>query len=126
MLVDFWGTQGYNVKEMIPPGQLRWRISLYSQTKSVDNSGQEVLTPVLIAAVWADYKAKVGTERYTSDVLATEYDATFLIRWRTDIDDTVTLSFENKTYNILSIDEVGFREGLLIKAKYINPSDLTN
>lgn len=98
---------------MLNPGELDRRITLQSASVSTDGFGQAVRTYSTLGLVWAkvDYlSVKEGeeTERLTS-----VNKVRFTIRYRADVDATIKISWDSKTYEVEGVSLEG-RERYLI------------
>ena len=98
-------------------GKLDRRVELQSKTGGTDAYGQPDENWATQATVWCD---KIDVVRAASllDSTAgqetTKFVSRFIIRYRTDIDGTWRLKFDNRVYEISQIAEIGRREGLEI------------
>ena len=106
----------YDGKFLMNAGKLDRRVEIRSQTLSQDNAGQPIPTTVLVATVWAHAEQLRGREPFQGDQFNAQQLAVFQIRWRSDIDETMTITHDGETYDIQSIREIGRREGLEISA----------
>lgn len=95
------------------PGELDKRVTPYSTTKVSDGSGGFTETKVSLAETWAHVRPMSGKERKQFDTLNAEHMYLFVFRYRTDIDETFTITWRGVDYNIRSIDDSGGRSQYL-------------
>lgn len=100
---------------MIDPGKLDRRITLQSASVSTDGFGQDVRTYSTLAQVWAqvDYKG-VPKEGEDTEKLTSVNKVRFTIRYRSDVDATVKISWGGKTYEIEGVSLEGRERYLII------------
>lgn len=67
--------------------------------------------------VWAKVAEIGGREFLEANQLTTERTATFLIRFRTGLDETSTIEWDGQTWSVVSWRQVGRREGLELTAR---------
>ena len=100
---------------MIDPGKLDRRITLKSASVSTDGFGQDVRTYSTLAQVWAkvDYR---GTPKEGEDTekLTSLNKVRFTVRYRSDVDATVKISWGGKTYEIEGVSLEGRERYLII------------
>jgi len=72
-------------------------------SEAVDQFGQRVQTFSTLAAVWAKVEEKSGVEGEMSYQLIAERKVQFLIRFRSDINEKMRISYRSKIYEIESI-----------------------
>lgn len=102
-------------------GQMRHRIEIIQLTKATesDYGGETLTTSATFATVWASYEAK--TTGSGEDVDAGQKDQVqsivFRIRYRSDLDTTMLIYYENIYYDILSILPDNHRAYLTIEAR---------
>ena len=98
-------------------GELDRRITLQKPTGGPDAYGQPGTTFVNVAVVWASYKPVTLREYVASRQAEAAIDATFRIRWRTDVSATWRILYRNLVFDIQSYVEIGKAEGLEILAR---------
>lgn len=100
-------------------GRLDRRISLQRATITQDSTGDEVLTWGTLTTVWAEAKPMRGAESFTAQQFIGKTPVTFRIRW-SDATKAITVEdriiFDERTFNILDVREIGRREGLEVDA----------
>jgi len=92
------------------PGDFDQRIVIQNVSEAVDTFGQRVQTFSTLAAVWAKVEEKSGVEGEMSYQLIAERKVQFLIRWRSDINEKMRISYRSKIYEIESIISDDARE----------------
>jgi SPP1 family predicted phage head-tail adaptor len=102
-------------------GKLDKRIALQTLTETVNASGFGEIERswATTFSVWATEMPKKALEKYAIGGRLTEKMIAFKVRFRTDISESMRISFESKSYRILSITNLGRRDGLEILAEYI-------
>lgn len=104
---------------MIPAGSLDRRLTIHSGSVVRSASGNEKYTWTVLATVWA------GQQRLSiadSNRMAGRDDgaeAKFVIRYRTDLTTSCQIECEGRRWVIVSIDELGRREGLALLVRAI-------
>ena len=97
-------------------GELDKEITLQAPSGAPDGYGQAAPTYADIATVWASYKPATLREYCASRAAEAAVDATFRIRWRSDVQAGWRILFGSLVYDIQSYAEIGRREGLEILA----------
>lgn len=101
-----------NHKEQI--GKLDRRLTFQEKVIGSNESNEdEELGWVNISAnptVWASRSDGRGTERFAADRLTGFQGASFITRFRSDIDIKMRIVCEDVAYNIISISEIGRRQ----------------
>lgn len=97
-------------------GRLDRRITIQSYTTSADSYGEPLKTWADFVTVWAQYLPLRGAERFAAKQVDATIEAKFRLRWRDDLDTTMRITFESRTWDIAGIVEIGRREGLEIIA----------
>lgn len=98
-------------------GKLDRRITFRSKTVVQNDFGEEEATWGDFDTVWAGYEARQGTEKDEADQLIAVTREVFQVRYRNDLNTEMILVYEGIEYDILSIFEIGRREGLEIFAE---------
>ena len=94
-------------------GQLDRRITLQTFSETTDSFGQEVKTYSTLASVWANVKEKVGSEGEDGDMLAATKKVEFIIRYRTDVNEQMRISYNSNIYKIQAIQSADGRKAFL-------------
>lgn len=98
-------------------GLLDRRITLQRKTVVQSDSGQEEVTWIDIATVWAQKVELRGNERFTAKQITGNSILTFRVRWslavsQVNVEDQII--YKELTYDITDIREIGRHEGLEI------------
>lgn len=102
-------------------GRLDRRVTIQQSQVTGHNSFNEpIRTWVDLATVWAQVTDVGGREYFAAAAVQAERTSRFLIRWRSDVTETMRISYGGKIYDIRSIAEVGRRVGLDIRAQAQN------
>lgn len=94
-------------------GQLDRRITIQNFSETTDSFGQEVKSFSTLASVWANVVEKVGREGEDGDMIAATKKVEFIIRYRTDVDEEMRISYNNNTYKIQAIQSADARKAFL-------------
>ena len=100
-------------------GELNRRIQVQEKTVSRGTSGGESFAWALKVSLWAMAEDKGGKEMVEIEALITTHLINFSVRYRTDLDTEMRIVYATKDYEIISINEIGFKEGLLITTQKI-------
>lgn len=95
-------------------GRLNQRIII--QTKSVTRAanGEEVVSWVALATVWAEVSQIRGKEFFAAAQMQGVMDHQIRIRYRTDVTRDMRISWRGQTLDIVSIAELGRKDALEI------------
>ncbi len=93
-------------------GRLDRRVTLQRRTVTRDSYGDENETWSDEATVWAAIRGMPGREYLAGDKFVQEARAVFQIRWRAGVDPGMRLTYGGATYEIVSVTEIGRRQGL--------------
>ena len=94
-------------------GQLDRRITIQNFSETTDNFGQQVKSFSTLASVWANVVEKVGREGEDGDMIAATKKVEFIIRYRTDVDEEMRISYNSNTYKIQAIQSADARKAFL-------------
>jgi len=86
-----------------------------------DTTGEEAVTYVTYATVWASKRDIRGREFFAAQQINAETTTIWQIRYLSDVVYTDRLVCEGVTYNIIGIAEIGRRVGLEIQATAVRP-----
>ena len=103
-------------------GKLDRRIVIQSRSLAQDGAGQPVETWATLCTVWANVEHLRGSEPFQGEQFNAQRKTTFKVRWRDDIDETMQVVFDDDTYRVQSVVEIGRREGLEITALALVPA----
>tara|TARA_Y100000015_G_C2378486_1_gene83780 strand:- start:645 stop:959 length:315 start_codon:yes stop_codon:yes gene_type:complete len=98
-------------------GELNRRIAILEKTVSRSNSGAEILSWSTKVNAWAKVEDKGGNESIQNEEYVMTSRLDIKIRFRSDLDTEMRIQYNNKEYEILSISELGFKKGLLLKTQ---------
>lgn len=101
-------------------GQLDRRITIQSLVDTVDGTGSNVKTTTTLATVWAQKVDLRGTEALEAGKLEGRQISKFRIRFLTGVTTKHQISYSGQNYNIISIAEMGRREGLEFMAEVVD------
>lgn len=94
-------------------GQLDRRITLQTFSEATDAFGQEVKSYSTLATVWAKVVEKVGKESEEGDIIAATKKVEFMIRYRTDVNEQMRISYNSNIYKIKAIQSADARKAFL-------------
>lgn len=95
------------------------RITLRRATMTQDALGQDIETWADLATVWASRRRASARETLAAAEVSAAITDVFEIRWDSawgDLSPTDRLISDGRDYDIVSVDEIGRREGLRIAA----------
>lgn len=107
---------------MMRAGKLDRRIRIERYTTTTNDFGEAVPAWAALATVWAEAEQIRDGERFAAGEVAAERTHRFRIRWSGKVDDltpkdrVVYPAEDGRTYNVISVKEIGRREGLEITA----------
>lgn len=104
-------------KGRLNSGMLDRQLTIRTVTYANDAAGQPVETWADGDTVWAQRDDKDGREASGSGERAAEVDAVFIIRYRDDVTPVNRVSIDGREYDVVSVLEIGRREGLEISAR---------
>ena len=93
------------------------RINIKKKTATINSYGEEVITYVNHATVWAKKEDLSSTERLIAAQLQGQIDTKFIIRFRNDIEPTMIIVHDGTEYKIEPPKEIGRKEYIEIGAK---------
>jgi SPP1 family predicted phage head-tail adaptor len=97
-----------NDNHIIDPGKLDTRIVVQTYgTPTLDSYGDQVITWATLATIWAAMDWKDSKESESSDQEVTATDVVAVIRYRSDIDTKMRVTYNSKTYEITGIMVMG-------------------
>ncbi|RMD51895.1 head-tail adaptor protein [Candidatus Parcubacteria bacterium] len=99
-------------------GRLDRKISIEKPTVTQDaNSGEVTHTWTLVQKVWAQVTPIRSKEKFLFPRELGVLTNKFTIRYLSGIDETYRIVYDGKNWDILSIEEIGRNEGLVIVAE---------
>jgi SPP1 family predicted phage head-tail adaptor len=102
---------------MIAAGKLDRQIAIKIATIGADDFGAPTETLADVATVWAEKRDLRGREFYQANADNAEIETVFRIRWRADVSPLNRIAYAGRDYDIVSVAEIGRRDGLEIMAK---------
>ena len=84
-------------------GQLDRRITIQSFSTTTDDFGEVVKSFTTLANVWAKVEEKRGDEGEDGNQLVATKRVEFFIRYRSDINEQMRITYNNETYKIEAI-----------------------
>ncbi len=94
-------------------GQLDRRITIKNFSETTDSFGQEVKSFSTLASVWANVVERVGREGEDGEMIAATKKVEFIIRYRTDVNEEMRISYNSNTYKIQAIQSADARKAFL-------------
>ncbi len=94
-------------------GQLDRRITLQTFSETTDAFGQEVKSYSTLATVWAKVVEKIGKESEEGDMIAATKKVEFMIRYRSDVNEEMRISYNSNIYKIKAIQSADARKAFL-------------
>jgi len=102
-------------------GEMRHRITIQRVTMSTNENGYEEESPEVVKEVWAKVSNLHGKEFFEAKAVQSENTVKFTIRYISGLDQTMQILFQEKIYNITSIDNIKYRnEYMEIQAKEVD------
>ena len=92
------------------------RVVIESFTTAANAYGEPIKTWSVFATVWAQVSPMRGEERFSAQQIDARATTRFRIRYRSDLDQTMRLSYGGDAYDITAILEIGRQEGLDLMA----------
>jgi SPP1 family predicted phage head-tail adaptor len=100
-------------------GQLDRRITIQSFSTTTDAFGQKIKSFGTLANVWAKVVEKVGDEGENGDMISATKRVDFFIRYRSDINEQMRITYNSKTYKIHAIQSADARQAYqMIRCEY--------
>ncbi len=91
------------------------KVTIKTITQSQSSSGAVLNTFADLATVWANVDSQAKNEKFSMERETVFNKKYFTIRYRTDFDEKAILVYQNKEYDIKSINEIdGTRKRFLI------------
>ena len=84
-------------------GQLDRRITIQSFNTTTDDFGEVLKSFTTLASVWAKVEEKRGDEGEDGNQLVATKRVEFFIRYRSDINEQMRITYNNETYKIEAI-----------------------
>jgi len=107
------------LKNAVYIGDMDRRIVIRNYTEAQDGYGDVKLTFGTLATVWAKVEYSALKEAGIGEKETAVYRVDFTIRYRSDLDEAMQISYDSKTFDIENISEVGRKEYQVIRAKLL-------
>lgn len=101
-------------------GNLRNKIKVMSFTVTRDEYGAEVETYTELAALRAEVKFVSGNKVIDNKEIFAAQSVQFITHYRSTVTEAMRIDYDGKKYRILSLEEIGYKEGLKINTELIN------
>jgi len=102
-------------------GEMRHRITIQRIAITTNENGYEVESPEVVKAVWAKVTNLHGKEFFAAKAVQSENTVKFTIRYMSGLDQSMQILFQEKIYNITSIDNIKYRNKYIeIQAKEVD------
>lgn len=92
------------------------RIVVERLTVMQGSTGAAVESWSTLATLWAEARLPTGREAELAGQVAATVDRVFVVLWRDDIEPKQRIRFDGQVYDVVSVAEMGRREGLTIGA----------
>lgn len=89
--------------------ELRHRITIQRLITEINENGFEIEQWQNYKSVWASIANLHGREYYAAAAINAENTMKFIIRYTEGIENSMRIFFKYKTYNIISIDNIKYR-----------------
>lgn len=99
------------------PGQLDRRIVIERAAVVQNDLGEEVESWSVWITVWAEVQPLDGSERWQAQEVMAEAPTRFRLRWLPGLSVEDRIRYDDRLYDIHSINEIGRRRGWEILAK---------
>jgi SPP1 family predicted phage head-tail adaptor len=110
-------------------GDLDRRIQIQEQAVTQNATGEEVLSWITVATVWAQKIENFGQERFQSSQFIGKSACSFKFRW-SNLTKSVTtkhrIVFDGNIYDIQDRRELGRREGVMVDCSARNETAITH
>ena len=95
-------------------GELRHRIIIQKQEITTNENGFEEEEWVDYKTVWAGVNNLYGKEYFEAAAIQMENTVKFMIRYLVGIEPSMRICFQSKSYNIISIDNIKYRNHFMV------------
>ena len=95
-------------------GELRHRIIIQKQEITTNENGFEEEEWVDYKTVWAGVNNLYGKEYFEAAAIQMENTVKFTIRYLVGIEPSMRICFQSKSYNIISIDNIKYRNRFMV------------
>ncbi|MBW8382217.1 MAG: phage head closure protein [Youngiibacter sp.] len=102
-------------------GEMRHRIKIQRIAITTNENGYEVESHEVVKTVWAKVSNLHGKEFFAAKAVQSDNTVKFTIRYISGLDQSMQILFQEKIYNITSIDNIRYRnEYIEIQAKEVD------
>jgi len=101
-------------------GELRHSIKILERTTAKGEFNEDVETYNLLTTLRAAVKFISGNKALNNDEIFSSQTLQFTTHYRAAVTEIMRIEFKSKLYRIISIAEIGFKEGLQINTELIN------
>lgn len=98
-------------------GELDRRITIYYNIEGENDFGEIELTRRELISVWAKFEPGTGSEATEANKVTASLTAKFTIRYRTGLNETMSIYFDSEWYDIISINKIDRKRYLEITAE---------
>lgn len=91
----------------VDPGELTERVTLQSRSVAKDAYGQDTITWIDVATVWARVRAVSGREFFAAAQVQQEQTVKVLVRYRTDVQTTWRMVWQTRAHDITGVVPIG-------------------
>ena len=85
---------------MYHPGEMNERVQIIRETRTSDGAGGQTLSLTTLASVWAHVRPRSGREMERFDRVNASAMYLFVIRYRTDVEESDRILWKGEFYNI--------------------------
>ena len=85
---------------MYHPGEMNERVQIIRETRTSDGAGGQTLSLTTLASVWAHVRPRSGREMERFDRVNASAMYLFVIRYRTDVEESDRILWKGEYYNI--------------------------
>jgi SPP1 family predicted phage head-tail adaptor len=85
---------------MYHPGEMNERVQIIRETRTSDGAGGQTLSLTTLASVWAHVRPRSGREMERFDRVNASAMYLFVIRYRTDVEESDRIMWKGEFYNI--------------------------
>ena len=102
------------------PGEMRYKIKIITIKVTKDIYGADVTSTETLHTLRAARKQAGGGKGINNDEIFANEQIQFTTHYRSGITTKNEVEYNSKRYRILSVTEIGFKEGLQINTELIN------
>lgn len=98
-------------------GELNRKIRIEVNTPTRDDAGDSIDSWSTLSTVWASMQSGSGGEKTEAEKSASTNVVTFRMYWLSGVSSKNRICYNSEYYNILGVSEIGYLEGMEIKAE---------